>query len=130
MEQLSLGGPSASGLSILGMPRVQVISSDSDHTAQLIGTSNMLHEEVDNESGGLDQNILPFMETEEGGQVIFRGIVDQNGAVILDASQFAALMNSVSADQSARESIQLAPSSQVLHCNTITSIGSVISVRD
>lgn len=81
-----------------------------DHsTQQLIensGLNNLLHDTTAIEMD--TSNMMPFMEGEDGGQVIFRGIVDQHGAVILDAAQFNALMNSVSVEQSVRDNIPLA----------------------
>lgn len=46
----------------------------------------------------LDSGISPFFDNLESGQMIFKGILDQNGALVLDPAQFAALIGSVQMD--------------------------------
>jgi predicted RNA-binding Zn-ribbon protein involved in translation (DUF1610 family) len=87
MEELVLGGPSST----------MALSSTSS-TPITTSTAEIRFGTLEEEGGTvLDSGIVPFFESTDGSQIIFKGILDANGAVILDPS-FASFMSGISID--------------------------------
>jgi len=87
------------------------------------GMLSVGEQSLEDEGTVLDSGIVPFFDTNDGNQIIFKGILDSNGAVILDPSF---LMSGITIDGIRDGNFSFAT---ISHPQTSSVVSSMVNIR-